>query len=70
MESDEIQADGCLAGSHLAEQPNISADAAVPVEAPRGSHIVFHGATVHGAYPKQTPGLRLTPVIYFRRIDW
>ena len=63
------QADGCLAfvpGSHLAEQPNISADAAVPVEAPRGSLIVFHGATVHGAYPKQTPGLRLTPVIYFR----
>ncbi|TDJ30469.1 MAG: hypothetical protein E2O59_02520 [Gammaproteobacteria bacterium] len=44
--------------------------AAVPVEAPRGSHIVFHGATVHGAYPKQTPGPRLTPVIYFRRIDW
>ena len=61
--------DGCLAyvpGSHLEKQPSTSAEAAVPVEAPRGSLIVFHGATVHGAYPKQTPGLRLTLVNYFR----
>jgi hypothetical protein len=63
------KADGCLAyvpGSHVADKPDTSADAAVPVEAPRGSLIVFHGATVHGAFPRQTPGLRLTPVIYFR----
>lgn len=61
--------DGCLAyvpGSHRMQQPTAKAEEAVPVEAARGSLIVFHGGTLHGAYPKLTPGLRLTLVTYFR----
>ncbi len=33
---------------------------AVPVEAPAGSLYFFHGATWHGAFRKQTEGLRLS----------
>ncbi len=36
------------------------------VEAPRGSLIVFHGATWHGAYPKLTPGMRISIANYYR----
>lgn len=36
------------------------AEAAVAVEAPAGSLVVFHGATWHGAFRKETPGLRLS----------
>ena len=39
---------------------------AVPVEAPRGSLIVFHGATWHGAFPRMTPGMRLSVSNYYR----
>ena len=39
---------------------------AVPVEAPAGSLIVFHGATWHGAFPRMTPGMRLSIANYFR----
>ena len=39
---------------------------AVPAEAPRGSLIVWHGATWHGAYPRLTKGLRLNVTNYFR----
>jgi hypothetical protein len=41
---------------------------AVPVEAPRGSLVVWHGATWHGAFPKQTPGLRLNATLYYRHL--
>lgn len=43
-----------------------SAKLAKPVVCPRGSVIVWPGATWHGAYPKQTPGLRLNAVAYYR----
>lgn len=33
---------------------------AVPVVAPRHSLIIFHGGCWHGAFPKTTPGLRLS----------
>lgn len=39
---------------------------AVPVEAPKGSVILFHGATWHGAYPRQIPGMRLSVANYHR----
>lgn len=37
-----------------------AAQKAVPVEAPAGSLVVFHGATWHGSFRKETPGLRLS----------
>ena len=39
---------------------------AVPAEAPRGTLIVWYGATWHGAYPRLTKGLRLNVTNYFR----
>jgi len=39
--------------------PGEGVDQAVPVEAQRGSLIVWHGNTWHGAFPKTTDGLRL-----------
>ena len=47
------------------DQPK-AAERAVPAEAPRGAVIIFSGTTWHGAYPKQTPGLRLNAVSYYR----
>lgn len=43
-----------------------SAKLAKPVVCPRGSVIVWPGSTWHGAFPKQTPGLRLNAVAYYR----
>ena len=64
--------DGALAyvpGSHKSNahpvQP-MAAKQAVAAEGPRGSVIIWHGSTWHGAYPKQTPGLRLNAVAYYR----
>ncbi|MGY9073860.1 MAG: phytanoyl-CoA dioxygenase family protein [Acidimicrobiales bacterium] len=39
---------------------------AVPVEAPKGSMIVFHGATWHGAFPREIPGMRISVANYYR----
>ncbi|HVN29761.1 MAG TPA: phytanoyl-CoA dioxygenase family protein, partial [Candidatus Binataceae bacterium] len=39
---------------------------AVPVEAPKGSLIVFHGATWHGAFPRKIPGMRISIANYYR----
>jgi ectoine hydroxylase-related dioxygenase (phytanoyl-CoA dioxygenase family) len=39
---------------------------AVAIEAPRGSMIVFHGATWHGAFPRVVPGMRLSVASYYR----
>ena len=47
---------------------NGEAHLAVPVEAPKGSLVVWHGATWHGAFPKLTPGLRLNATIYYRHM--
>jgi len=58
----------CVPGSHLRKsQPSPdAAQEAIAVECPRGSLIAFHGALWHGAYPKSTPGLRVTIANYFR----
>ena len=64
--------DGALAyvpGSHKSNgHPNhpFASPRAVPVECPRGSVIIWPGSTWHGAYPKQTEGLRLNAVAYYR----
>ena len=63
--------DGALAyvpGSHRSNaHPGAgAAQRAKPVVCPRGSVIVWPGSTWHGAYPKQTPGLRLNAVAYYR----
>ena len=39
---------------------------AVPAEAPKGSVIVWHGATWHGAFPRKEEGLRLGLAVYHR----
>jgi ectoine hydroxylase-related dioxygenase (phytanoyl-CoA dioxygenase family) len=40
--------------------PGEGVNDAIPVEAPAGSVIVFHGNVWHGAFPKATDGLRLS----------
>ena len=39
---------------------------AIPAEAPKGSVIVWHGATWHGAFPRKQEGLRLGLAVYHR----
>ncbi len=41
---------------------------AVPVTAPAGSLVVFHGNTWHGAVPRRRPGYRFTLISYFVRM--
>jgi ectoine hydroxylase-related dioxygenase (phytanoyl-CoA dioxygenase family) len=41
---------------------------AVPIDAPAGSLVVFHGNTWHGALPRQVPGYRFTLISYFTRM--
>ena len=58
-------------GSHRRGTPPVQPMAtqkAVPVEAPKGSMIVFHGATWHGAYPRTIPGMRLSVANYYRQM--
>jgi hypothetical protein len=45
-------------------EPGELVDQAVAVEAPAGSLIFFNGNVWHGAFPKQTDGLRLTITTY------
>ena len=55
-------------GSHrLQRHPKSGegADKAVPVEAPAGSVLVFHGNVWHGAFPRVNPGLRLSINAYY-----
>ena len=59
----------CVPGSHLWNSQPVapqSARQAIPLECPRGSLIAFHGLLWHGAYPRTTPGLRVTVSNYFR----
>jgi len=64
--TDYTRDDGALAyvpGSHREErmpEPGEALPRAIPVEAPRGCLVMFHGGLWHGAYRKNTPGLRLT----------
>ena len=39
---------------------------AIPAEAPKGSVVVWHGATWHGAFPRKDKGLRLGLAVYHR----
>lgn len=41
---------------------------AVPVEAPSGSLVVFHGNTWHGALQRTSPGYRISLIQYFVRM--
>jgi hypothetical protein len=57
-------------GSHRhARQPmpGEGLDKAVPLEAPRGSLLVFKGSTWHGALARTSPGLRVSLHIQFAR---
>lgn len=64
--TDYTEADGCLTivpGSHrYCHRPRggDGAREAIPIEAPAGAAIVFHGNTWHGAKPRRNAGLRLT----------
>jgi hypothetical protein len=70
--TDYTKENGCMAyvpGSHRRMEPPRFPEAvelAVPLEAPAGSLIVFHGATWHGAFPRLSPGMRLSIANYFR----
>ena len=58
-------------GSHrFACRPHfpMAVEQAVPVEAPKGSLIVFHGATWHGAYPRKQSGMRISVANYYRHM--
>ena len=78
--TDYTEAAGCLAmvpGSHrLHRQPTrhevalageARNPAAIPIEVPAGSAVVWHGNTWHGSFPRQTPGLRVNLATYFCR---
>lgn len=62
-------------GSHRYSRQPVGADRdpldnpkVVPVEAPSGSLVVWHGNTWHGAFPRENPGLRLNLIMYFCRV--
>jgi ectoine hydroxylase-related dioxygenase (phytanoyl-CoA dioxygenase family) len=40
----------------------------IPIEAPAGSLIVWHGATWHGSYPRENEGLRMNLILVFTRV--
>jgi hypothetical protein len=59
----------CVRGSHRRVSHPVQPGAvkeAEPIECPRGSVIVFHGATWHGAYPRKIPGMRISIANYYR----
>ena len=72
--TDYTKEGGALAyvpGSHRsASRPSHpeATNKAVPVEAPKGSVIVFHGATWHGAFPRLIPGMRISIANYYRHV--
>lgn len=72
--TDYTEAGGCLTmvpGSHrYCHRPRggDGAREAVPIEAPAGAAVVFHGNTWHGAKPRRTPGLRLTISTLYSRM--
>lgn len=70
---DYTKESGALAfvpGSHKACRNPGNGEAvnrAVPVEAPKGSLVVWHGNTWHGSYPRLVPGLRTSVAFEFVR---
>lgn len=69
--TDYTKDNGTLAvvpGSHklrLNPRPGEVAKQAIPVEAPAGSVIVFHGNLWHGSFPRMNQGMRLTVTAYY-----
>ena len=70
--TDYTREGGALAwipGSHREGKPRVPPERvkdAIPAEAPKGSLIVFQGATWHGSFPRKEEGLRLSMVVYHR----
>ncbi len=70
--TDYTREGGALAwvpGSHREGKPRPPPERvkdAIPAEAPKGSVIVWHGATWHGAFPRKEEGLRLGLAVYHR----
>ncbi|MDE0055932.1 MAG: phytanoyl-CoA dioxygenase family protein [Gammaproteobacteria bacterium] len=68
--TDYTREGGALAyvpGSHRrVTRPVQAQDEAVPAECPKGSLIVWHGATWHGAFPRMIPGMRVSVTNYYR----
>jgi hypothetical protein len=69
--TDYTKDDGALAyvpgSNRKCSDPAVGAEkSAIAAEAPKGSLLVFHGATWHGAYPRKTPGMRLAVANYYR----
>ena len=71
--TDYTREGGALAwvpGSHREGKPRPPPERvkdAIPAEAPKGSVIVWHGATWHGAFPRKEEGLRLGLAVYHRQ---
>ena len=61
---------GYLPGSHRLcrhPKPGEAHDDVVPVEAPAGSVLIWHGNTWHAPFPRSAPGLRVSMLNYFCR---
>jgi len=61
---------GYVPGSHRLRRPPTPDDAleqVVPVEAPAGSLLIWHGNTWHAPFPRTSPGLRVSVLYYFCR---
>jgi ectoine hydroxylase-related dioxygenase (phytanoyl-CoA dioxygenase family) len=52
-------------GNFLREDAPVKA---IPIEAPAGSLIVWHGTTWHGSYPRENAGLRMNIIMVFTRV--
>jgi ectoine hydroxylase-related dioxygenase (phytanoyl-CoA dioxygenase family) len=69
--TDYTKDNGALAivpGSHRLQrhpEPGEGVDEVVPVEAPAGSVLVFHGNVWHSAFPRRNPGLRVSINAYY-----
>ena len=61
---------GYVPGSHRLcrhPAPGDALDQVVPVEAPAGSLLIWHGNTWHAPFPRTAPGLRVSMLNYFCR---
>jgi hypothetical protein len=52
---------------HPMPKERMDFDLAVPIEAPRGSLVVWGGSLWHGAFPRTVPGLRMAVINVFVR---
>ena len=54
-------------GRHPTPEERFNLDQAVPVEAPKGSLVVWGGNMWHGAFPRTNPGLRVSMLFGYAR---